>query len=180
MASSIIKKAYGPTLAMCLFSLLLLNTNNQAQSLKRHLVTKIQDEGTLYFINPLIDFKGEKSKLEYDITYLANNDSATFNFTYFTKELYQIDSILFINATSTSRAKVNKLFVDHVKNKWEHRYSARIPLNELQVFLTDENPGDLVLLSTDSVKKNYSLNNGKWKKQKELLSKIFDLIEANS
>lgn len=181
MASKfLMKKAHVPNLVLCLFSFFLLNSILQAQSLKRHVVTKIQEEGTLYFINPLIDFKGDKSVMSYDITYLTGHDSATFNFTYFTKNLHQIDSILLAGDNASYKIPVTKLFVDNRKNKWEHRYSARLPMENLQEFFTNEKQGSVFLLNAKSDEKQYSQSKGKWKRQKELLTKIFDLIQANS
>jgi len=95
----------------------------------------IQDKHVLYYIVPQKGFYNDKNIFTYDLTYLSKSNSITLNFSFLNKNLLILDSIsLCINDECVS-SKLQKIFIEHNKNKWQCRYSSKFSFNFIYSFL---------------------------------------------
>ncbi len=152
----------------------------KAQNISKFYTSSIQENGILYFIEPKQEFsnKKERAKLIYDLTYLAGNDSISVNFTYTNNFVKKIDSIVLIQEKIRLHSKTKKIFIETNKNVWVHRYSAIFSFNEFtKIFKQNKQAQILIYFQNKPVK--LEINDKKWKKTSHIITKIFNLIEAN-
>jgi hypothetical protein len=152
------------------------------QKLTRYYTAALIDSGTLYFIFPLDDFQERvtKSRLIFDISYLSSRDSATVNFSYFLPSARPADSVTFHSPDKVIMCRATKLFID-VENhqKWHHRFTTTIHLNDLARFFQSAIPPEIII-TTNEGRHVYRIKKYHWKKQGNIISTVFQMIEANS
>ena len=163
------------------FVFLLVAQSAAAQKLKKYYTSSIESKGAIYYIFPLKGFKNttSNSSFVYDITYLASNDSATVNFSYFDKNALVLDSMCFTHKDQTcSMQPIKKIFIESKKSKWHYRYTTKIAFADLKIFFgVPSNPQ----ISLHSNKGRLQLNEKSrtWKKQAAVITRILELISLN-
>lgn len=152
------------------------------QKLTRYYTAALLDSGTLYFIFPLDDFqeKVTKSRLIFDISYLSSRDSATVNFSYFLPSARPADSLTFQSPDKVTNCPSTKLFMDiENQQKWHHRFTCTIHLKDLALFFQSVVPPEIII-ATNEGRHVYRIKKSQWKKQGNIISTVFQMIEANS
>lgn len=167
-----------PFLPLILF-VAAFNTAN-AQKISKYFTSSMQDDGTLYFIEPKQEFKNNKEhcNLYFDLTYLTSNDSISLNFTYLDKKIRSIDSLSFIQGNMKISTYTKKLFIESDKKIWKHRYSGKFFFNDLD-FLFQQKKKYSILVHYEGESIHLDLEKRKWKIKSELLSKILLMIKSN-
>jgi hypothetical protein len=142
-----------------------------------------QEGGNIYFIHPQKVFESNNAealkKLAYDITYLAGKDSASFTFTYYTHQVMKIDSVKLLNDNMDVlfEGKAITYFVQPEKKYWQQRASLTLPYELLVKAFREDNSFVISLTGKKSI--NYQMKPKVWKKQSQMVSKIFDVVEYN-
>lgn len=151
-----------------------------AQKIKNHYVSSMQQKGTLYFIRPQKGFKNQElgSRFLYDITCFSATDSVTFNFSYFDKNVRNLDSIYLLTGSKKFSAPVARIFVETKKSSWHYRFTARFALNDIQAFFNEKERGTITLVDR-STPIPLRTNKKKWKKYAAINTKIIQLIRYN-
>ncbi|MDR0750291.1 MAG: hypothetical protein LBF62_12105 [Tannerellaceae bacterium] len=143
-----------------------------------------QEGGNVYFIYPQKVFEsndaGALKKLTYDITYLAGRDSASFTFTYYTHNVMKIDSVKLLSDKMDVlfEGKAITYFVQPRKNYWQQRASLTLPYELLVKTFQEDNSFIISLTGKKSI--SYQMKPKVWKKQSQMISKIFDIVEYNN
>jgi hypothetical protein len=151
-----------------------------AQKLSKYYSSRYQADATLYFFHPNEDFKSknERSVLVFDLTYLADRDSATINFSIFTDKPQGLDSIFFKNSDSITGAPVSKLFLDFEKRKWHNRFSAKIPFTTFSAFIHSDDPPQ-IMVSSHGYRTHYITKPRNWNKYSAAMQKVIYIIESD-
>ena len=154
--------------------------SSNGQNIAKHYTSSMEDNGTIYYIRPQSGFKrAAKGSLDYDITYITGNDSATFDFSFYNKSLLTtIDSIVVIADGNRYTSRTTKLFVESKKHKWHYRYAATFSFADLKKIFEAKQPP---LLTIHSQSQSFSMKQSqkKWSKNSGITSKIFNLIMLN-
>ncbi|MDR1403812.1 MAG: hypothetical protein LBJ60_08950 [Tannerellaceae bacterium] len=143
-----------------------------------------QEGGNVYFIHPQKVFESGNdealNKLAYDITYLAGKDSASFTFTYYTHNVFKIDFVKLLTDKKDVlfEGKAITYFIQPEKNYWRQRASVTLPYELLAKLFQEDNSFIISLTGEKSV--NYQMKPKVWKKQSQLVLKIFDVVKYNS
>lgn len=165
----------------CFLLFFTISISVEAQKLKNYYVSFHQEKGTLFFIRPQEGFKNKDlgSRLVYDITCSSDDDSLTFNFSYFDKISRSPDSLSLILGNRNCVSSLQRLFVDSKGREWQYRYSSRFARKDMEAFFIQETSAGIQLRE-----KGQTLllicNGKKWKKNAEINRKIFQLIRHNS
>lgn len=148
-----------------------------SQKLSKYYQSKPQDIGTLYFIYPFEEFRNtsDGSYLSFDITYLNGSDSAVINFTCFSKETQNIDSLILYADHKIAAAKTNKLLIERFKKSWKYRYSATFVHTNLFEFITSSsNPS--IIIKSNGKDHLYTVSKKKWSKYSKSMSHVTYII----
>lgn len=143
-----------------------------------------QEEGNVYFVHPQKVFESNNEetlkKLEYDITYLTGKDSISFTFTYYTHNVLKTDSIKLLNDKKELlyEGKAIVYFIQPKKNYWQQRVSLTLPYDLLVKTFQEENSFIVSLIGGKTI--DYQMKPKAWKKQSQMISKIFDVIKYNN
>lgn len=152
-----------------------------AQKITKYYTSSMQENGMLYYIEPKQEFKNKKEhcKFSYDLTFLSTKDTVSLNFTYSDNIIREIDSISFIQAKSKRlSSNAAKIFIETNKSQWNHRYSSKFSLNDLDlIFKQKEKVSILIFYKGNSVM--LEIKKREWKKKSYIISKIIALIKAN-
>jgi hypothetical protein len=154
-----------------------------AQNIHRQYSFYPQEEGNLYFIHPQNVFESNDAealkKLAYDITYLAGKDSASFTFTYYTHHVMKIDSVKLLNdrIDVLFEGKAVTYFVQPKRKYWQQRVSLTLPYELLVKAFQEDRSFILSLTGKKSI--NYQMKPSVWKKQSQMVSTVFDVVEYN-
>lgn len=153
-----------------------------AQNISKYYKSSIQDNGTLYFIQPKQEFKDKKKRCKFscDITFLTRDDSVSLNFSFLDANIVNIDSIRFIQGNNKQiTSKTRRIYVESDKSFWLHRYSASFLFEDIKSMFSQEKEITVLIYYDESLTKQLYAKKGKWKKQSTIMSKIFALISAN-
>ncbi|MCC8155349.1 MAG: hypothetical protein LIP01_14910 [Tannerellaceae bacterium] len=162
---------------------LLISIGGYAQKIHRNYSFYPQESGNVYFIHPQKGYispdKNAVKGLEYDITYISGKDSATINFTYFTNQVLQARTIRLQKQTGDVlyEAPLVSLFVQPRKNYWQQRMQFLIPYALLSELYKQSEPFLITLSGGREIR--YEIKPGSWKKQAELINKVFEVVEYN-
>lgn len=141
--------------------------------------------GMLFFIFPQkVSSVGNsivKKDLQFDITYLTSKDSATVALTYIADQSIKTDSLkLFLVDGETSySAATEVLYIERKSSKWVHRVKFAIPYQMLEELFALNSSPLTVIIPSKLGDISYSYSAKKWKKQTELMSNIFEVIQLN-
>lgn len=148
-----------------------------AMAIERYVSRPVAD-GILYFIMPkkLDNVKGVKS-LEYDMTMVSSLDSVTVNFTVYSPIATAPTDLRLISGTTAVRCDNYKLlFVDKAGKNYEIRVTSSFPRAVIEdLFSSDECPGFEFRLGSTAVAAYYKP--GAWKKDREKMTEVFNLIK---
>jgi hypothetical protein len=162
-----------------MFVLLIFSISCSAQKISNRFSSILQDNGTFYFIYKQGNFQGkQKVSLHFDISYLTSRDSATFNFSYFDKDITSIDSLILISPNKRLAVYAKKLFVEPYGKKWQHRFTTSPVFNDLQGFFV-ANPNPTMLLHTKNGYKTLHIKRRRWNKISSRTERIITLINYN-
>lgn len=163
-----------------IISWLLVSNPCNAQKISRYYKSTIQGNSILYFVMPNMEFENSLngSKLNYDITYLTINDTATVNFSYIDKSVAIIDSIVFVQNNKRFSSSSKKLFIEPQKTKWYHRYSSRFSFNDL-IFLFAQENRPQIMIYTKSVTEELNIKPSDWKRNAAIVTRILSMIKLN-
>jgi hypothetical protein len=151
-----------------------------SQDLSNYYTYRVQEDGNLYFIFPFEDFKNsaDKTDFAFDITYRAGRDSATVNFTYFTRDPLRADSLMIVNGETTYKGIASRIFQDFKKKKWENRFGIKIPMNELEAFIKTEMVPQIHVIGKDAIL-IYEVKDKKWRDYADAVDKILYIIRPD-
>ncbi|NDW18886.1 hypothetical protein D0T53_08165 [Dysgonomonas sp. 216] len=166
-----------------LYSIILLcaTINISAQDISKKYLSRIHNDGYLYFIYPMEGFSTNDTKAKkdmvFDITYLTTRDSVTYNFTYYTKEASPTDSV-FILLPDNERSYVEStmFYVEPKRKNWEQRASLSIPAEFLNKMYENDLPYK-VLVHSKGNSYLYTMKEKDWKKQSAIVRKILESIK---
>ncbi|MBK8586980.1 MAG: hypothetical protein IPN88_16825 [Bacteroidetes bacterium] len=156
--------------------LVLFSFTGYSQKISKHYSSALQQNGTLYFIFEQNDFSCNSSDFKYDLTYLSSGDSITMNFSIFDQSNIEIDSIRLVKDTCNLSAKADRIFIEPKKNKWHGRFTTKFLFADLEKFYGEGIP-EIILMQKR--RNGFTISKGAWKKQAELVNKIFMVIKYN-
>ena len=168
-------------MVICLLSVLSIS----AQKINKDYIFYPQDTGNLYFIFPQKGFTSQNTTdlkgLEYDVTYLTGSDSLTISYTYINREICKPEAVSFLSSDGQVLYKVEAqmLFVQPLKKNWKHRGTVKIPFAKAVEFYGQGSKPQLQL-HTNKQDFRYQIANGKWEKQRYLISRVFEIIVNNN
>lgn len=157
--------------------LTMLVTMFNAMAIERYVSRPVTD-GILYFIMPkkLDNVTGVKS-FEYDMTMVSSLDSVTVNFTVYSPTAQEpTDLKLTGGATNVKCDNYKLLFVDKAGKNYEIRVTSTFPKAVIEkLFTANDAPGFEFKLGPTAVAASYKP--GAWKKDREKISEVFNLIK---
>jgi hypothetical protein len=158
-----------------------ISTNSFGQKLSKYYSSRNQEGGNLYFIYPFKNFRNSEdgSEFLFDITERVGNDYATLDFTYFSNDPLPADTFKIIAGQLLISEKAEKIFIDFSKKKWEHRFTSKIRITDLQ-WLFKEN--SIPVFEVISGKSNllYTVKDKKWEDYANAVDKILFIIQSES
>ncbi len=157
--------------------LVLISFSGYSQKISKHYSSSLQQNGTLYFIFKLKEFRSNSSDFKYDLTYLSTGDSVTLNFSIFDESNVEIDSIRLVKNSFDKTAKSERIFIEPKKGSWHGRFTTKFLFTDLEKFYGDELPK--IILYAKKGPMEFTINKGAWKDQSELVNKIFMVIKYN-
>ena len=146
----------------------------QAQSADGRYISRMTQDGTLYFINPQKLSKTEGIKnFEYDMTLLSWTDSATVNFTFRSGLMAKPENLAIRSGNNVFRCDAFKpLFIDIKKNKYEIRITSRFPISVLATILDNPDPS-IFDFTQDGIHRHAAYSEGAWRKDRKKLNDIY-------
>jgi hypothetical protein len=152
----------------------------EAQKISKYYTVMSQKSGSLYFIEPERSFKNKENKCElvYDMTYLSSEDSLTFNFSLISPEIIEIDSLVFLSQGEKYTSPASKLYIEDEKKSWEHRYSTRFKVDEIDsIYQQEKSPALKIFSNRETLILNMKQNH--WEKESNIVTKILYMIAVN-
>lgn len=148
-----------------------------SQKIDKYYTSSLQDGYSLYYFLPSKVMKSQSCDcdLQYDITVMSSKDSATFNFSISSPTVIGISALKIGNSKDFFEAK--KLYIDKKSKTWKMRYSAMVPIKELERYFSSESSN--LKLRTENSDLDFSQKAGKWKKYSGINSQILQLIRLN-
>lgn len=162
--------------AIVILSVIFCFVCTSAQSAKGRYVSRMTQDGMLYFIEPKKLSKLENiQRFEYDITLISWSDSATINFTFKSKQVDYPDS-LYINSCHDHNkiTEYSLLFTDIVKGGYEIRVTSKIDTNTLGRLISCPEPPVFSFYQNGTVC-SATYSGSAWKSDQKKLSDIFNL-----
>lgn len=148
-----------------------------AQKLDKYYTQRTQEGGDIFFIFPNDDFKNTSNNTGFlfDITYRQGADSLTINFTYRANNPDPAQKITISTSDKNLSSPTEKLYIDFIKKKWEHRFSGRFSFSEIEAIINHmEQP--TFTIYTDSGQSEFIIKQSKWEKYTSALQKIFYIM----
>lgn len=148
-----------------------------SQNLDKFYSSRVQEGGDIFFVFPNQDFKNtaNHSAFIFDLTLRENHDTTHLNFTYSTLEPSPARQLRIKSGDYTIVSQTKKLYVDFVKHKWEHRYSASFSFDDLQKITSSATPCQFEV-ETKNATLVYVIRPKKWQKYTNALDKVFYII----
>lgn len=149
-----------------------------AQSAQNRYVSRMTQDGTLFFISPkkLNRSEGVK-KFEYDMTWLSWSDSATVNWT-FRSESMDLPREFAIQTCDTVFVctSYSPLYQDIIRSGYETRITSKFSLSQIERMIQCPTSPEFVF-KQDGVTKTASFSEGTWRKERKMLSDILTLYK---
>lgn len=164
------------TVFIILFSIV-FQSMSIAQNPDKYYTRRVQEGGDIFLVFPNEDFKNktDRSDFAFDITMREGSDSATINFTYYSKNPLPASKLLIQSGDHLIEAAAEKLYVDPLRKNWEHRFSATMEAGAMiRVFSVQTPPQFIVQSKTGNLV--FESRKRKWEKYAEVLDKIFYLV----
>lgn len=152
----------------------------KAQNIAKFYTSSIQEKGTLYYIFPM-KLKTCKNNEDffYDFTSLSSKDSVNVNFSFYEKQKLVIDSICIMNKSIEIKSSTKKIFVEADHNNWKYRYGFTIKNAELIKIFNSKDIPSIYMIYNGVEKTEIKFSKSKWKKQSNIISRIFEMQAMN-
>lgn len=161
-----------------ILSVLLSVASAIGQSANGRYVSRMTQDGMLYFIEPKKLSKVENiQRFDYDITLISWSDSATVNFTFKSKNVDYPDS-LYIKSCEKNYpiSQYSLLFTDIVKGGYEIRVTSKVDVNTIGEILACREPLVFTFFQ-NGVKCSATYTPGAWKSDQKKLIDIYNLYK---
>ncbi len=148
------------------------------QNIQKHYVSRNVESGMLYFIKPMKLFQSCKNTCYFDQTIRPRNDTVSIGVTFTNKQAFKVDSIAIISGDTVIGKKVEHLFTEQVKNKWDCRFFIYLTRDELSKL----HPETLPVLSFYGMGRaniQLKVKQKDWKKVMEVSRTIYQQIRLN-
>lgn len=150
--------------------------NVNGQSADGRYVSRMTQDGTLYFIQPIKIKKlsGLKS-FEYDMTLLNWTDSVTVNFTFESSMMQIPEKFKIISGSNTIACNsYSVLYLDIKKKHYEIRITSKFKASEIESVIRMPSP-PIFSFSQENIQKSASYTQSAWNKDRKKLIDIFNL-----
>ncbi len=161
-----------------LIFLLLCSVGLSGQNTQKYYVSKNVESGMLYFIKPMKLFQSCKNACYFDQTIRPHNDTVSVGVTFTNKQAFKVDSIAIISEDARIGKKVEHLFTEKVKNKWDCRFFVYLTRTELQTLCTNL-PITLSFFGMEGSIIQLQVKPNDWKKTLKINRAIYDQIKLN-
>lgn len=165
--------------ALLVAAALLAGGRAQAQKIRDHYVSRVEEDGTIYHTLPQTLFANpERGDLTFDITYKTRQPErhATINFTYRAAQPAEIDSVRFAAGKVVLAGAAGKLFIEPEKREWVHRYTLSVPVDPLFLFFDAAAEPVSVTLYAGGDAVEYRVKRAAWRSFAPVGSRIFEMI----
>ena len=151
-----------------------------AEKLEERYVSRITSNGMLFFIKPFeLPNEGQGKPAELDITLLIERDSITLNISVLTSNILQVDSIgLYNDRNNINISDFETFFIDKEGKNYIHRYSCKLPFAYWKRLYTNDISYHLTIFAKET-KLLYGYSTKEWKKERNQMRQIIQLIERN-
>ena len=152
----------------------------KAQNISKFYTSSIQEKGTLYYIFPMQLKTGKNNQdFLYDFTSLSSKDSVNVNFSFYEKQKLVIDSICIRNKSNEIKSSTKKIFVEVDHNNWKYRYGFAIKNADLINIYNSKEIPTIYMIYNGGEKSEIKISKRKWKKQSNIISRIFEMQAMN-
>ena len=151
-----------------------------AQKLEERYVSRILEDGILFFIKPFeLPNAGKGKTAELDLTYLNTEDSVTANISVYAPDILKTDSICLDGEGKRMCISGFKTFyIDKKGKNYIHRYSCTLPFSYWKELQKNESPYTINIYSgKDRIQYGYTTK--AWNKERKWMLQIIYLIERN-
>jgi hypothetical protein len=171
---------YASALLFMLLSILTLSHTLSGQDLSKYYTSRVQEGGDLYYVMPFDKFRNasDKSEFVFDMLYRQGHDSVTINYTFYSSDAVKPFSIAFYSGDSTYSSETEKIFIDYKKNKWQNRYSLKLPFSQLDAMINSNAIPEIHIL-TDNGDMVYIIKEKNWETWSDIISKILFIIQSD-
>lgn len=167
-------------LFLCSLFFLICSTLS-AQSIEKRYRSYLTSTGMLHFIGKKKLTKVEAlSNFEYDITYIAGEDSATVNFSFVTDTPTSVKQSSLDNGHNTEMlCNPKMMFRDVIKRGYKIRTTTKVPFEVLRKFYEDSTPFSFMLELANEIKCSATFTTSQWKKESHDVQRVFCSITTN-
>lgn len=160
------------------FIFLPLSHNAFAQSVENRYRSHIDANGITFFICPKqIGGTVNVNEFVYDMTYHTSADSVILNFTIISDRPRKVNTlILSCGDTRYVGESVKPMFADIRGRKYEIRTTSRFSLKDICEVFSHKEALSFQMSLDSGVEASATYSSSKWKKDANLISRIFDLI----
>lgn len=148
------------------------------QNIQKQYVSRNVDGGMLYFIKPMKLIQSCKNACYFDQTIRPQKDTVSIGVTFTNKQAFKVDSIVIINGDTVIGKKVEHLFTEQVKNKWDCRFFIYLTRKELKKLRT-ETPPALSFFGMGNSNIQIQVKPNDWKKIVQINDAIYNQIKLN-
>ena len=157
---------------------MLCSVGLSGQNTQKYYVSKNVESGMLYFIKPMKLFQSCKNACYFDQTIRPHNDTVSVGVTFTNKQAFKVDSIAIISEDALIGKKVEHLFTEKVKNKWDCRFFVYLTRTELQTLCTNI-PITLSFFGMEGSIIQLQVKPNDWEKTLKINRAIYDQIKLN-
>lgn len=119
-----------------------------------------------------------KNACYFDQTIRPQKDTVSIGVTFTNKQAFKVDSIVIINGDTVIGKKVEHLFTEQVKNKWDCRFFIYLTRKELKKLRT-ETPPALSFFGMGNSNIQIQVKPNDWKKIVQINDAIYNQIKLN-
>lgn len=163
-----------------IFTLLLLtiSISCKAQSIEKRYSSYLSEKGTINFFRPKkLDKKINVDKFVFDMTYVANNDSAIINCSLNIKSGGVAKELNFISDNRNIEGDaITTLYRDVLKNGYTIRVSSRFPIKVIKEVFSNNSPLIFSVTLTDGINCKATYKPSEWKKERLQITRILESI----
>lgn len=149
-----------------------------AQSIEKRYRSYLTSTGMLHFIGRKKLTKTENlSKFEYDITYIAGEDSATVNFSFVTDSPTLVKNCSVINNVDTVLIQNPRMmFRDILQKGYRIRTTTKIAFAKLRGFYNNATPFVFSMELENGVRCSASFTSSQWQRERMDIQRVFESI----
>lgn len=146
-----------------------------AQSIEKRYRSYLTSTGMLHFIGKKKLTKTETlSNFEYDITYIAGEDSATVNFSFLIDAPTSVKQAMLDNGHNTAMlCNPRMMFRDVIKRGYKIRTTTKVSFEVLRKFYEDSAPLSFMLELANGTTCSSTFTASQWKKEMHDVQRVF-------